>query len=74
MADFVSDLSLYQADYPAWAKQAAPRWVVLMQAADDTELAWLCSIARDRLKREVWALADNELRQRIKTVVAKRGE
>ena len=67
----IDELTLYKADYPAWAKQAAPKRVRLMQQADDEELRWLCSITGNALKREVWALADDELKTRIKNITTK---
>jgi len=62
------EFELYERDPVAWAAQAAPKWIPMLEQADDERLQFLCNAARPELKRALWALADDKLKTRIKTI------
>jgi len=62
------EYEMYQSDPVTWAALVAPRWIPMLEQADDERLLFLCNAARPELKRALWALADEALKARIKTI------
>lgn len=63
-----ADIELYHHNPAAWAAASAPRWIPLLDAADDERVLFLWRAARIELKRAVWALASDDLKTRIRTI------
>lgn len=59
---------LYLDDPDQWCEYVAPRWVVMLTDAEDERVLQLWRIARKHLKRAVWALASQDLKDRIKRI------
>lgn len=60
------EFALYSRDPAKWAALVAPRWVPMLERSEDERTLAMWRMARAELKREVWALAGDELKERIR--------
>jgi hypothetical protein len=64
------EYTLYHEQPEQWAALVSPRWVVMLDKADDERVLFLWRAARGELKRAIWQQAGAELKDRIKRITS----